>query len=34
MLVLIADDNRLLLSTLAMLLRMQGSDVMEADWGA
>ena len=34
MLVLIADDNRLLLSTLAMLLRMQGYDVMEADSGA
>lgn len=34
MLVLIADDNRLLLSTLAMLLRMRGYDVMEADSGA
>ena len=32
--VLIADDNRLLLSTLAMLLRMRGYDVMEADSGA
>ena len=32
--VLIADDNRLLLSTLAMLLRMKGYDVMEADSGA
>lgn len=34
MTVLIADDNRLLLSTLAMLLRMQGHEVMEADSGA
>ena len=34
MLVLIADDNRLLLATLAMLLRMRGYDVMEADSGA
>ena len=32
--ILIADDNRLLLSTLAMLLRMRGYDVMEADSGA
>jgi two-component system, response regulator PdtaR len=32
--VLIADDNRLLLSTLAMLLRTQGHEVMEADSGA
>ena len=34
MVVLIADDNRLLLSTFGMLLRMQGHEVMEADSGA
>ena len=34
MVVLIADDNRLLLSTFSMLLRMQGHEVMEADSGA
>jgi response regulator NasT len=34
MIVLIADDNRLLLSTFGMLLRMQGHEVMEADSGA
>jgi CheY-like chemotaxis protein len=34
MVVLIADDNRLLLSTLAMVLRSKGHDVMEADSGA
>lgn len=32
--VLIADDNRLLLSTLAMVLRIQGHEVIEADSGA
>lgn len=34
MVVLIADDNRLLLSTFGMLLRMEGHEVMEADSGA
>lgn len=34
MVVLIADDNRLLLSTLGMLLRTAGHEVMEADSGA
>jgi CheY-like chemotaxis protein len=34
MIVLIADDNRLLLSTLAMVLRSNGHEVMEADSGA
>ena len=34
MIVLIADDNRLLLSTLAMVLRTNGHEVMEADSGA
>jgi CheY-like chemotaxis protein len=34
MIVLIADDNRLLLSTLAMVLRTHGHEVMEADSGA
>jgi two-component system, response regulator PdtaR len=33
MVVLIADDNRLLLSTLAMVLRTKGHEVMEADSG-
>jgi CheY-like chemotaxis protein len=33
MIVLIADDNRLLLSTLAMVLRAKGHEVMEADSG-
>jgi CheY-like chemotaxis protein len=34
MVVLIADDNRLLLSTLAMVLRTKGHEVFEADSGA
>jgi CheY-like chemotaxis protein len=34
MVVLIADDNRLLLSTLAMVLRAKGHEVIEADSGA
>jgi CheY-like chemotaxis protein len=34
MVVLIADDNRLLLSTLAMVLRTKGHEVLEADSGA
>jgi len=34
MVVLLADDNRLLLSTLAMLLRAAGHEVMAADSGA
>jgi CheY-like chemotaxis protein len=33
MIVLIADDNRLLLSTLAMVLRARGHEVMAADSG-
>ena len=32
--VLIADDNRVLLSTLAMILRLEGHEVVEADSGA
>lgn len=34
MVVLIVDDNRLLLSTLGMVLRAAGHEVMEADSGA
>jgi two-component system, LytTR family, response regulator AlgR len=34
MIVLIADDNRLLLSTLAMVIRANGHEVLEADSGA
>ena len=34
MIVLLADDNRLLLSTFAMVLRTKGHEVLEADTGA
>jgi CheY-like chemotaxis protein len=34
MIVLLADDNRLLLSTFAMVLRTKGHEVLEADSGA